>query len=157
MVLENLNVRLPCDGGEQCPFNLAAGHVLRVQDAALRVAAFLAQVELPSAVFARSVALRELHPKIDQLGDAVRAFLDDGADDALVAKARAGFEGVADVHLEGVLLAGDGGDSALGVVGVRLGAVLLGDDGDAPVARDLEREGKSGDAAAEHEIIKVFH
>ena len=68
-----------------------------------------------------------------------------------------GFERVAHVQLEGILLAGHRRDAALGVVGVGFRAVLLGDDGHAPVRRDFQREGQPRDAAAEDQEIKLFH
>ena len=66
-------------------------------------------------------------------------------------------ERVAHVQLERILLARHRRDAALGVVGVRLRAVLLGDDGHAPVRRDLQREEQPRDAAAENEKVKLFH
>ncbi len=50
-----------------------------------------------------------------------------------------------------------GGDAALGVVGVGLGAGFLGDNGDAPERRDFQGEGKPGDAAAQDKKVKLFH
>ena len=99
----------------------------------------------------------KFHAQLDQLRDARRAFLDDGADDVFLAQARARLQRVAHVQLERILLAGHRRDAALGVVGVRLRAVLLGDDGHAPVRRDLQGERKPRDAAAENEEIELFH
>ena len=67
---------------------------------------------------------------------------DDRADDRFLAQAGAGLQRVAHVQLERILLARDRGDAALGVVGVGLRAVLLGDDGHAPVRRDFQRKNK---------------
>ena len=78
-------------------------------------------------------------------------------DDVLVAQAGPGGQGVAHVDFDRVLLAGDGGDAALGVIGVGLGAGFLGDNGHAPQRRDFQGEGKPGDAAAQNQKIKFFH
>ena len=130
---------------------------LRVENAALGMAAFLAEVQLARAVGAGNLALGEVHAQLDQLRNPRRAFLDDRADSRFLAQARAGLQRVAHVQLEGVLLAGDGGDAALGVVGVRLGAVLLGDDRHAPVRGDFQRKGKPRSAAAQDKEIKLLH
>ena len=106
---------------------------------------------------ARRVALGKFHAQLDQFLNPRRAFLDDGADDAFLAQTRARRERVAHVQLERILLARHRRDAALRVIGVRLRAVLFGDDGHAPARRDLERERKPRDAAAENEIIKLFH
>ena len=157
VVLEDRDVRLLGDRRQQGPLDLAAGDVLGVENAALGMAALLAEVQFARAVGAGNLALGKLHAQLDQLRNPRRAFLDDRADGGFLAQAGAGLERVAHVQLEGVLLAGDGGDAALGVVGVGLGAVLLGDDRHAPMRRDLQGEGKPGDAAAEDEKIKLFH
>ena len=118
-----------------------------MQDAAVRVATLPAKVELEVAV---TLPLGELHAELDQLLDAGRAFLHNAAHDRLVAKPATGVERVAHVTLERVLLARDSGDTALGVVGVGLGAALFRDDRDGAGVGDLERKRQSGDAAAQH-------
>jgi hypothetical protein len=97
-----------------------------------------------------------VHAELDEFGDAGWAFLDDGADDVLFAEASAGLECIANVEFEGIFLTGNGGDAALGIIGIRLGAIFLGDDSNAAVRGDFESEGKAGDAAAEDEEIEVF-
>ena len=88
MVFENLDVRLRGDRRQQRAFDLAAGHVFGVQNPALGMAAFLAQIQFACAVDA-DLALGKLHAQLDQLRDARRAFLDDRAHDLLLAQARA--------------------------------------------------------------------
>ena len=78
-------------------------------------------------------------------------------DDVFVAQAGPGRQGVAHMDFHRVLLARDGGDAALGVIGVGLGAGFFGDNGDAPQRRDFQGEGKSRNAAAQNQEIKVFH
>ena len=88
----------------------------------------------------RRVALGKFHSQLDQLRNARRAFLDDGADDVFLAQSRARRERVAHVQLERILLARDRRDAALRVIRVRLRAVLFGDDGHASARRDLQRK-----------------
>jgi hypothetical protein len=101
------------------------------------MAAFFAEVEFARAVRAGDFAFGEMHSQFDQLGNAGRAFLDDGANDIFFAEAGAGFEGVADMEFKGIFLAGDSRDAALSVVGVGFGAIFFGDDRDASVRRDF--------------------
>ena len=75
--------------------------------------------------------------------------------DLLVAQPGAGAQRVLDVQLERVVVAHHGGDPALRVVGAALRAVLLGDDRDASVRGDLEREDQAGDPAADHQEVDV--
>lgn len=105
------------------------------------MATFFAEVEFASSAGEGDFAFGEAHAEFDQFGDSCGAFFDDGADDEFFAETGTGFEGVADVHFARIFFAGDGGDAALGVIGVGLGAVFLGDDGDAAVIGDLESEG----------------
>ena len=140
VVLEDRDVRLLGHRGQQGALDLAAGDVLGVEDAALGMAALSAEVQLARAVGAGNLALGKVHAQLDQLRNPRRAFLDDRADGRFLAQARAGLQRVAHVQLEGVLLAGHRRDAALGVVGVGLGAVLLGDDRHAPVRRDFRAQ-----------------
>ena len=157
VIFKNLDVRLARRRIQQRPLDFPAGHVLRVQNAPLGMSAFLAQVQFPAAVFGRGVPLGKFHPQLNQFRDACRAFLDDGADDAFLAQARARRERVAHVQLERILLARHRRDAALRVIGVRLRPVLFRDDGHAPARRDLQREGQPRDAAAENEKVELFH
>ncbi len=119
MILKNLDVGLRGDRRQQGPLDLAPGDILGVQDAPFGMSAFAAQVQFAQAV---DLALGELHAQFDQFRDARRPFLDNGAHDFLVAKPRPGLKGVAHVNREGILLADDGRDAALGVIGIGLGA-----------------------------------
>ena len=116
-----------------------------------------AEIELFAAVLVRRVALGKFHSQFYQFRNARRAVLDDGADDVLLAQARARRERVAHVRLERILLAGHRRDAALRVIRVRLRAVLLGDDGHAPARRHFQREGQPREAAAENQIVELFH
>ena len=157
MVLEDFDVGLRGDRSEEGAFDLATGDVLGVEDAPFRMTAFAAEVQFACAVGGGDFTLGKFHAEVDEFGDARGPFLDDGADDGFLAKPGARFERVAHMHLHGVFLAGDSGDAALGVVGVGFGAVFFGDDGHPPAWRDLEGKSQPGDAAAEDEIVKLFH
>jgi hypothetical protein len=141
MIFKNLDVRLGGDGGEQSTLDFAAGHIFCVQNAAFGMAAFLAQIEFLGTAGLRNLALREFHAQLDELGDSGRSLLDNRAHDVLVTESRPGLQGVAHVHLERIFLARHRRDATLGVVRVRLGAVLLRQDGHPPAPRDVEREG----------------
>ena len=154
MVLEYLDVRLRRDGGKQGPLDFPPRHVLRVQNAALGMPAFPPQIQLP---LPGDFALGELHPRFHQLGDPRRPFLDDGARHLFVAQPGPGRQRVAHVHFHRVLLAGDGGDAALRVIGIGLRARFLGDNRHPSQRRDLQGEGKPRNAAAEHKEIEVLH
>lgn len=157
MVFVESDVGLTGDGLQESAFDFAPGHVASVQDPAFTVAAFPAQVQLASAVLTGGFAFGESDAEFDEFGDSCGAIFDDGADDLGFTEAGSCGEGVADVEFERIFRAGDGGDAALGVVGVGFGAILFGDDGDAAVRGDLEREHQAGDTAAEDEVIVLFH
>src|SRR5258705_3865890 len=101
------------------------------------MAALFAEVEFARAIRTRDFAFREMHSQFNQLGDSRGPFLDDCANDIFFAEAGASLERVADMEFEGIFLAGNGGDAALGVVGVGFGAVFFGDDGNASALRDI--------------------
>ncbi len=96
---------------------------------------------------------REFHPPLDQFTDPVRALPHQDFDGVSVAESDSGVERVPDVEIEGIVRGEDGGDSALGVIGVRFGAGFLGDDEDGSLRRGLQREGESGDAAPDDQEI----
>ena len=152
MVLEHRDVLMRGDGGQQRPLDLPSGDVLGMQDAALRVATLPAKVELALAV---DFPLGELHAKLDQLVDSGRAFLDDTAHDRLIAQPAPGGERVAHMALERILLARHGGNATLRVVGIRLGPAFLRDDCNRAGVGHLERKRQPGDAAAQHQKIKL--
>ena len=74
-----------------------------------------------------------------------------------VAEPGAGFERVAHVQLEGILLARYARDAALRPGGVGLRAFAFGDDRDRPVPGRLQGKGQSGDAAADDDEIVFLH
>jgi hypothetical protein len=157
VVFEQGDVRLPRHGLEQGAFDFPTGHVAGVQDPALAVAPFTAQVQLPSPVLAGRFAFAEPYAQLHELGNPGRPFLDDRSDDLLLAQPGPGVERVPHVQFEGILFAGDRGNAALGIVGVGFGAIFLGHDGDAAVGRHFEGEHQPRNAAAQHQIVVAFH
>ena len=150
VVLQHLDLRGAGDGAQERRFDGAAGHVAGVEDTALGVAAFAAEVG--SSVG----AVLELHAPGDEFGDPGGAGFDDVADRREIAESVAGREGVLDVAGEIVGLVGDAGDAALGPVGVRLGTGLLRHDGDRMASfREIEREAQSADAAADDDCLEM--
>ena len=89
--------------------------------------------------------------------DAVWGFADDGFDGGAVAETAGDGHGVLDVGFEGVFGFPDGGDAALGVVGVGFLEFGFGDEEDFAAAGcaagggfgGSERGAKTGDAAAD--------
>jgi len=96
--------------------DFAPGHVLRVQDASLRVAAFLAEVQFARAVWSRDFAFGEVHPQ--SINSTMRA----GPSETIVrttgsfAQPSARRQRVAHMQLERILFAGHRRDAALRVV-----------------------------------------
>ena len=74
------------------------------------------------------LALGEAHAELLELAHPRRRLGDGQAHDALVADAGSGDQSVAHVRLEGVELAHDGRDAALGVVGVGFGGFFFRDE-----------------------------
>ena len=139
---------------EEDLLDLAAGGVLRVQDAPARMPPLHAEVV---ALAGRALA-REVAAEVDQFADAVRAAAHDQFDDLAVAEPVAGGQRVLDVQIEAVLLAPDRGDPPLRVPGVRGARLALGDDRDGAARRRLEREGEPGDSAADdEEVVPLLH
>ena len=118
------------------------------------MSAFAGQVEGAAAGECGIGPFVETGPEFDEFGDAGGAFGKDRADDLLMAEAGSGIEGVAHMQFDGVVRSPHGCDAALGPIGVGVGPVLLGDDGDATEACGAEREGKAGHAGPENEEIE---
>ena len=66
------------------------------------MAAFFAEVQFALAVRTRDLAFREMHPQLYQFSNSRGSFLDNCANDIFFAETGSGFEGVADVELEGI-------------------------------------------------------
>jgi hypothetical protein len=103
----------------------APGQVLAVQDPAAGMAALAAQIVGGIGLVAGPL---EAGAGLQQAVDQARAGLHHAPDDLFTVQAVAGDQGVADVQVEMVQRREDRRDAALGVVGVALLRVLLGDD-----------------------------
>ena len=150
VVLQHLDLGRAGDRAEQRRFDGSAGHVARVENATLRMAAFATKVRTSvDSVF-------KLHPPGDEFGDPGRARFDDVTDRRQVAKAVPGGERVLDVAGEVIGLVGHAGDTALGPIRVRLGTGLLRDDRDSMSAfGQVERETQPSDAAADDDCLEM--
>src|ERR1700692_104599 len=116
--------------------------------------AFASKVEF---AMAGNVALVELHAELDQILNSRRSFGHNRADHILVAQAGAGFECIADVQLERILVARHTSDSALRPPRVRIRPLALCDHRHRAVLRRLEGKTKPGNTAADHDEIVFFH
>ena len=99
--------------------DFAAGQVLRMEHAAMAMAALAAEVVFVLAAF---LDAGELRAERDQLAHRVGAVAHDGFDRVPIAQAGAGAQRVVDVRFERVVDAPHAGDAALRVGGVGLGA-----------------------------------
>ena len=132
--------------------DLVSGGVLGMKDAALGVAAFLAEGVL---IF---VAV-EIDAPGDEFLDRLGSFANDGADGLFVAESAAGIEGVGDVFLDGVAFVAEafgknGSDAALCPGGVGVEGFVFRDDDHRAELGGLDGEGESGDAGADHEEVR---
>ena len=134
---EHADVRLGTHRRNQRTHDLAAGRIRGVQDAAVTVAAFAAEVVLGVLT---AVAAREVRAEGDQFADALRPLAHDLLDHVAMAEACAGDQRVLDVGFERVLGTPDRGDAALRVGGVGVGAAGLGKHRHAAQRRRFERE-----------------
>ena len=155
VVRHGFDGRVGGDFFQQCALDFASGGVLKMQDAALRVAALAAEVELLPAVAVFAVI--EVDAEFHEFGNAGGSLGDDGANDIRVAKPGSGLEGVADVEFERILVAHHAGNPALGPSGVGVRRSALGDKRDTALVGGLQSERESGDAAAEDDEIEVAH
>ena len=72
-----------------------------------------------------------------------------------MADAGSGDQGVLHVGVEGVLVRGDRGDAALGVVGRGFRYFTFSDHGNRAVSRRLQGKGEPGNAAADHQKVAL--
>jgi hypothetical protein len=145
---EELDLGPVVAGGEEGPFDLPAGDVPGVHDAAAGVAPLAAEVELPVGPGVEMCAQRR------QLVDPLRALAHGDRHRLGVVQTRPGVHGVRHVLLEAVPLREDGGHSPLCIHGVALGAAALGEDGHRTALCGLECERQASHTAAEHQEVE---
>ena len=96
----------------------------------------------------------EGNTKLRQILDAGGTITQDFANDLLIAEPVAGLQGVGHVLLQVVSCRSNGSNSALGVIRIGLGLVLLGENRDAVSGLSyLQGEAEAGDAAADYDQI----
>ena len=123
-----------------------------MDDPAVAVAALPGEVQLVLVV----VVAGEGHPLGDQPFDRSAPALDHEADRVVVAQARAGDVGVADVVLEGIGAVQDGRDPALGPARGAVQELVLGHEGDLVAGLgELQGGGHAGQAAADDQDVVV--
>ncbi len=140
MMLEKLDILLPRSRVQQGSFDLMAGDVASMKDAALGVTAFAPQIQLTGTICSGDRPLGERCSIRDQIRDAAGTFGHDGAHDAFIAQTGTGDQSIPDVHLEAILFGSHGRDAALGLIGVGIGARFFGDDRDPAVPGGFQRE-----------------
>jgi hypothetical protein len=150
VVFEDRDVGVADRAREQRAFDCAPGGVPVVQDAPTGVTAFASQLEVAGVV--GSV---EVHSVLQQRLDRARTALDDVTNDVLVAQPVARAQRVLHVVFEGIVVAEDGRDPALGPVRGGIGGALLGDDRHSAVVGDAQREEQPGDSTADHQEVEA--
>ena len=151
VVLEQVDVGVGARAREQRALDLAAGGVAVVEDAAVRVAALAAEVEL--AVPSPGVARRSKSAPSLSRASIIAGRARRRTSPRLAAEPGAGLEGVLHVGLEGVVVGEHRGDPALGPVGGRVRRLLLGDDRDGVRARRRAGRRRARDPAAEDQNV----
>ena len=154
VILEQLHLGIAVQFAQQRLLNLHAGHVLHMQNAPFRMAAFASQIRL---AMASDLPLVEVQTELDQFSHPRRPFHDDRAHRRFVAKPRARFERVRDMKLERIFIAGHARDAALRPGRVRISAFAFGNHRDRAVLRRLQGKRQPGDAAADDDEIVWFH
>ena len=128
-----------------------AGHVARVHDAALAVAALAPELEVAGVVAV------EGHPQgVGQVVDVGRTLTHADLDGVAVAQAIADAQRVFDVLLEGVARAQHAGHATLGVAGVGLGQRALRHHHHPAVGRGPQGKVEAGQARTKHQVVR-FH
>jgi hypothetical protein len=144
------------DGGviqhriEQSGFDLASGVIAREHDAVARMPALESQRQ-------PAVLGGERHAQLDQFADALRPLAHHHLDHVAVAQPRAGAQGVGNMQRGVIVETHDGRHAALGVVGIGIGELLLGDERDAPLAREVQRQRKACYSGADDEKVGLNH
>jgi hypothetical protein len=134
---------------EPC-LDLASGVVARVHDTVARVPAFEPECQ-------RSVIGGECDPELDELADARRPLAHHHLHDVAVAEPGARRQRVLDVQTRIVVETHHGRHAALGIVGIGVGQLLLGDKRHAPRPGEVERQGKARHSGADNEKVRLDH
>ena len=162
MVFEHVDVRVGAAGGDEGAFDLLAGDVARVEDAAFVVAALASEVEIAVSGLGRGLAhllaRGEVRPDVvDEPLDAFGAAPHDVHDRLRAAQMRPGFERVGEVFLEGVADVRHAGDAALRHLRVAVvdGAFRDDADGTGMMFSEHEGRGKTRETAADDQMVEI--
>ena len=149
-MLEHRHLGLTGNGPKEGRFDGPARHVTGVQNSALRVSAFTAEIRATvGTVF-------KFNAPSDEFSYAGRAGLNDMTHHFQITQTIAGREGVLDVTLKVIRLIGHAGDTALGPIRVGFRAGLLGDDCNGVTAvSQIERKTKPANATTYDNCVKM--
>ena len=154
VILQQLDLRLCADARQQRGLDLKASHVVHMEDAPLRVAAFAPEIQL---AMTGNIAARRNAARVRSARGRVPDLPSPPSRPPAVAKTRAGLERVLNMQLKGILAAGHAGDAALRPGGVRVDAFAFRDDRDPAVLRRLQRKSQPRDAAPDDDEIEFLH
>ena len=162
VVFEHVDVRVGAAGGDEGTFDLLAGDVARVEDAALVVAALASEVEVAVSGFGRGLAHLLARGKVradvvDEPLDALRAAPHDVHDGLRTAQMRPRLKRVGEVFLEGVADVCHAGDAALRHLRVAVvdGAFRDDADGSGVMFREHEGGGKPCKTASYDQMVEI--
>ena len=150
-VMDGVDRREPADALPERPADLAAGRIAGVQHAPHAVRRLASEGGPPARIAI------EARTPFEQFAHIDRAFLDEHLHRFRVAQAVTRPHRIGGMEFGAVLVAHRRGDSALGVPGIALGRLVLGQD--SHPARGCQRYGRTqpGDAAADDQKISVAH
>jgi hypothetical protein len=147
MVLKEPDVRALRAPLHQRPLDLHTGPIQCVHNPPLGMTALTPQIK------GSVVTAREVHAQPAQFLHESRSFPDHDIDDLGSDQSRPRLQGIRHVQVEAVLGGAYRGDTSLGVVGVRLGVLLLRDDVDTSVVLYLQGKGQACHATAQYQEI----
>ena len=167
VVFENVDLLIRAGGGEQGVVNSFAGDIAGMDDAALVMPAFTAEVKLVAlllfVVFADLAAGGEMRSELHQPLNLLRPGFHDSADVDRIAEVVARRECIGDMLIKGVALVQHARNAPLRETGVADFRLAFADNADAPVRffRKHQSGGESGYASADNQMIVlngfVFH
>src|SRR6185436_7719500 len=105
MIFEDGDVALSRDRGEQGTLNLAASHILGMENSALGMPTFLSKVQLARPMGAWNFAFGKVHTQLDEFRNARWSFLNNGAHNRLFAQPGSRLQRISHVQFEGIFLA----------------------------------------------------
>jgi hypothetical protein len=148
-MIEHAKLRMSAHPLPERTGDLTACGIPRVEDAPNGVRGFP-----PKSRPALGIAI-ELGTPVNELAHVVRSLTDEHLHRRHVAEARAGLDRVVAVQIDAVVGTERGCNTALGVTGVALAAIGLGDQHDRAVRHQMIGRTQAGYAAADHDEIRA--